>query len=1388
MNNNLQLLYNSTLSKYKKFKSRFDKNVSSGHFYELSQKAQHQIITRLERLKRRLSNLKTQLKLALVSGALVFCLSTTTQAQQLGPFVQNDIKNPFPGPTLSSREEEVAVVDLDGDGDLDVVVGKNYGDILFFENVGTANKPKFISRTGVDNPFNGLNIAYYASPAFADLDGDGDFDLVLGTYNKDLAFFENTGNVNNPVFSTTRNVDPTPVDDISNFKYYKRATFTDIDGDGDLDIFTGENYNASYSTSPVVSFWVNDGTNNFTGQTGTTNPLNDVLVPLGSTINKAFPAFVDIDNDGDQDAFIGDAAGNIHFFRNEGTFIAPSFPAEITGVGNPLNGFNFSYNASPEFADLDNDGDFDIVLGTGPFDRLAFVLNTGTPTTPSFKTQTGFNNPFKGLDLAEDIAPTVVDLNSDGYLDVVIGEKYGQTLYYFENSQDGTFTEISGVGVNPFDKLLGVNDDRPVPAFADIDKDGDQDLFVTIEYTGGGPSEGKVIFFRNDGSNNFYADTSPIYTNQNYKVFSTTLGDFDDDGDFDAIIGGQYINYYTASLQFIRNVGTLYAPSFVEIDPGLSPINAFNYAGADLKPIMTDIDHDGDMDLICGVHNTSASGQLFFFQNNGSGDLVVQTGVASPFFNSGSGVNFDFGNDSHPALIDSDNDGDLDVLIGLNTGQITFLENTNIPPQVHENTTSSNFTEGDPALILDATLTLSDDTNDDIIAASIQIQNNITGEDVLSFTPQFGVTGSFDASTGILSLKGTAKIAQYEMLLQSVTYENTSISPNIATRNIQFSVTDFDNTDPFSDSFPEPIINVNIISVNSTPVVSASSAADGIYIENDTPGVIIDAGITVSDADNTSLQSATISIINNFNQAEDALVFNTQNGITGNYVSTTGVLTLSGASSVANYQTALRSVRYINTSEDPSIATRTIEFSVYDGTDNSTPATRNVQVVAVNDAPVLSSSNSGTLNYDQNTAAILVDDLLSISDVDNANLLSVTVTINGYQSGDVLNATPPSGITSNFDTGTGILLLSGSAPLADYIAAVQSTIFSSTGSSTRQIEFVANDGTDNSSVHSRQIAIILPNEAPVLSSTNMGTSVNYNQNGSAILIDNQITVSDVDDTFLEGLTVSINGFVSGDLLTVTSPNETNTNFNTVTGVLSITGTALLTDYETTMRTVAFSSSNGAGGRTIEFLVNDGDDNSNLYTRNLNISKATLPPVVNTTPGTTQVGSTVTIDLCEIIFDPDNTFDELTIIVVSILSQASTNISACDLTIDYSAVDFEGEDSIVLRATDPDGNSAENTLTITVEPIDNGEPPILPLEVFNAISPNGDGLNDWWEIVNLLTPNKIELYNRWGDLVKTLTDYKNIPDNSQMDDLPSGTYFYKIESPNGEYTGYISIKK
>lgn len=134
-------------------------------------------------------------------------------------------------------------------------------------------------------------------------------------------------------------------------------------------------------------------------------------------------------------------------------------------------------------------------------------------------------------------------------------------------------------------------------------------------------------------------------------------------------------------------------------------------------------------------------------------------------------------------------------------------------------------------------------------------------------------------------------------------------------------------------------------------------------------------------------------------QTGDRLAFTAVagSGITGSYDATTGVLTLTGTSSVANYQTALRSVTFASVTDAPA-ATRTVGFEVTDGVLPSAAATKTIAVTALNDAPTVAKSPDA-MSYIEQQGAAVVDASVTVSDPDSPLLKGATATLAAPQTG-----------------------------------------------------------------------------------------------------------------------------------------------------------------------------------------------------------------------------------------------------------------------------------------------------------------------------------------------------------------------------------------------------
>ena len=335
----------------KRLVRKLERLVQSGQFKGLARRKQWHLLRRFSKLCRQLRldlnrlALKPAVLALLVSSGVVL---TQQKARAQAPSFGTQVQNPF-NLTSVGYECKPSLVDIDDDGDLDMFAGDDDGDINFFLNTGSATAPSF--DTLQLNPFGLANQnANYVSVHLQDMDDDGDYDLWYGDDSFQMVYFENVGDSISPAFGTPV-VNPFGLTSVYG-QYEAKITTGDMDNDGDFDMLVGANYGNLY-------YYQNTGT---VSAPAFAAPQTNPFGLTNAAMYYAAPSISDIDNDGDFDVAVNNNYGTLLFFENTGTILAPAF---ANPVNNPFGITSVTGYSVAIFADLDGDGDEDVIQGEG---------------------------------------------------------------------------------------------------------------------------------------------------------------------------------------------------------------------------------------------------------------------------------------------------------------------------------------------------------------------------------------------------------------------------------------------------------------------------------------------------------------------------------------------------------------------------------------------------------------------------------------------------------------------------------------------------------------------------------------------------------------------------------------------------------------------------------------------------------------------------------------------------------------------------------------------------------------------------------------------------------------------------------------------------------------
>ncbi|MCA9304770.1 MAG: VCBS repeat-containing protein [Phycisphaerales bacterium] len=592
--------------------------------------------------------------------------------------------------TVGDSPRGIAMGDLDGDGDLDLVVVNSNGIVDFPFPCYDESIEGFISvlinnGDGTFAPY----VRYEAGDqtslvALGDLDGDGDLDAVTPNYRENIGVLLNNGD---GTFSS-------PVAYVAGAanSEFKDIALGDLDQDGDLDLVTGERTtgvgvlfnNGDATFGAATSYATNSGTHSisiadldsdgdldiakggglqislmFNNGDGTFEP--EILYETGTGGSASLG---DIDGDGDLDvASAHQSAGDTSVMLNNGDGTFASEVRYATPSSGPVatllrdldddgnldlavlcywgNAVNILYNNGngafdtlvryptgyvPEGAaigDLDGDGDLDMAANYSQ--GVSVLLNNGDA---SFAPETPYG--IEGTPSSFPIRVAFGDLDGDGDLDMTVADGAHTDMFVFLNSGDGTFT-----APNLYTTVTQMTEVE----LGDLDGDGDLDMAVPT-----GSYGGDIALLFNNGNGSFSAPVSHEVGDDPYRV---SLGDLDSDGDLDMTVSTGGSNF----IYVLFNNGN-----------GVFGTAATYPFSSTTNMSLGDFDADGDLDMAAVNHSLNG---ISVFLNNGNGAFASEI-----LYPAGNGI-------SRVSLGDLDLDGDLDIAVGAYIGD-SFESGTNV--------------------------------------------------------------------------------------------------------------------------------------------------------------------------------------------------------------------------------------------------------------------------------------------------------------------------------------------------------------------------------------------------------------------------------------------------------------------------------------------------------------------------------------------------------------------------------------------------------------------------------------------------------------------------------------------------------------------------------------
>jgi hypothetical protein len=436
-----------------------------------------------------------------------------------------------------------------------------------------------------------------------------------------------------------------------------------------------------------------------------------------------FPSYInqwlllrDINCDGKKDIFTSDPFGLVAFINTTrpGQPLswrpfnknASSNPQPIFTIGS-IGNINLKINADdvPAIDDIDGDGDLDILNmrfvspNTVEWHRNMTIENTGRCDSMQFKRETQNWGGFEECSCGKIALPAgktcsellaggrtlhaggkallPIDFNNDGVKDLLFTEESCANLYLLNNTGTINTPLITSFTTFPSTAPLAIPF-YPAAFYEDVTFDGLADLLVTPNLSTRSSSlvdfQRSLTLLRNNGtstapqfttvSNNFLQGNMIDVGDNSVPAFF----DMDGDGDLDLLVSNNTRAGFSSSIAQYENVGTPSQPSFKLVTDDYLFFSVANYTN--IKIQFADVNGDGNTDLAltATTNRNSATSTLFYLANSAANRFLP----TDPTLKS---TNFRIGNSENLLLVDVDQNGVLDILLGNDTGAIEYWKN-----------------------------------------------------------------------------------------------------------------------------------------------------------------------------------------------------------------------------------------------------------------------------------------------------------------------------------------------------------------------------------------------------------------------------------------------------------------------------------------------------------------------------------------------------------------------------------------------------------------------------------------------------------------------------------------------------------------------------------------